>query len=88
MSLENKNSMSSTIAQLVEAGSNSNTVNIEQAKRAKSPEVRPVEQAPPNNQTVDNDNSTNIGNVKVLNRLLAANMLVPGSNIGRDIQDD
>lgn len=88
MSLENKNSMSSTIAQLVEAGSNSNTVNIEQAKRTKTPEVRPVERTVPNERAVETNTSTGIDNVKVSNRLLAANMLVPGSNIGRDIQDD
>jgi protein-tyrosine kinase len=74
MSLENKNQTPTTIAQLVEAGSNNKTVDIEPVKRVKSVDAAPV------------GKDTTI--VNVLDRLLAANMLVPGSDLGRDIQDD
>lgn len=83
MSLENTNPKTSTIAQLVEAGSNNNTVDIKQVKKANNEEVRTVDSS---TSAPSDENDT--GQVKVLNRLLAANMLVPGSSIGRDIQDD
>lgn len=83
MSLENKQQKPTTIAQLVEMGNSNtntdtNTVDFDPVKRPKTPESRP--------ESSEQDNA--IEAVKVSDRLFAANMLVPGSNIGRDMQDD
>lgn len=83
MSLENKQQKPTTIAQLVEMGNN-NAVNIDPVKRANTAEARPATEARP--EATEQDNATEV--VKVSDRLLAANMLVPGSKIGRDMQDD
>jgi len=76
MSAENTNQRASTIAQLVEAGNSTTnkTGNVEPAKTAKSVETR----------LTGNDKNK----VNVLDRLIAANMLVPGSSLGREIQDE
>ncbi len=76
MSAENTNQRASTIAQLVEAGNSvtGKTGNVEPAKTVKSVET---------SLTGDDKNKVN-----VLDRLVAANMLVSGSRLGHEIQDE
>ncbi|MDB4575600.1 XrtA-associated tyrosine autokinase [bacterium] len=77
MNMDNKKEPLSTIAQLV-ASSNDGTVGDMEVdnsvNRAKGSDVA--------------SSGKDRSEVKILNRLLVANMLVPGSSLGRDIQDD
>ncbi|MDX2507684.1 MAG: XrtA-associated tyrosine autokinase [Gammaproteobacteria bacterium] len=74
MSADNKDQLPTTIARLVETGSTNKTGDIK-----------------PDNAVMSSD-AGSIGKdrnkVNLLDRLLAANMLVPGSSLSRDIQDD
>jgi len=76
MSLENKNQIPTTIAQLVEAGS----------KHSKNIDIEPVKKVHSVSAAMSDDEDAPV--VNVTDRLLSANMLVPGSTLGRDIQDD
>ena len=77
MNMDNKKQPLTTIAQLV-ASSNDGTVGDMEVdnsvNRAKGSDVA--------------SSGKDRSEVKILNRLLVANMLVPGSSLGRDIQDD
>lgn len=73
-----------TIAQLVETSDNG-------VAKVKQPLFEPVDKAVADNvQKVmpDESDGESRNKVKILDRLLAENMLVPGSDIGREIQDD
>ena len=74
MSADNKNPLPTTIARLVETSGMSKTDSIEATARVKSSDALSAEKS--------------VNRVKILDRLLAANMLVPGSDLSREIQDD
>ena len=74
MNVDNKNQLPTTITRLVETGSTNKTGDIEPGKGVKSSDARSA--------------GKDRNKVNILDRLLTANMLVPGSNLSRDIQDD
>ena len=74
MSVDKKNQLPTTIARLVETDSTNKTGDIEPGYRVKSSDARSA--------------GKDRNKVNVLDRLLAINMLVPGSRLGQDIQDD
>ena len=92
MSMESKKPALTTIAQLVET-SDTETANTHSAN-AKIRHEKPADKTVPDNtgnvqNSMDNESSgENRNKVNILDRLLVENMLVPGSNLGRDIQDD
>ena len=80
MTMRNKKPNATTITQLVESSSAETANNIEQdnaANIAGHPDAADAELHGKYKRKVN-----------LLDRLVAANMLVPGSNLGRDIQDD
>ncbi|MCG6937847.1 MAG: XrtA-associated tyrosine autokinase [Gammaproteobacteria bacterium] len=85
MSLENKHQKPTTIAQLVEMGNN-NAVGFEPVKKVKTADAGSETRPEVSPRPAENEEAINV--VKVSDRLLAANMLVPGSKLGRDMQDD
>ena len=92
MSMESKKPALTTIAQLVET-SDTETANTH-SENAKIRHEKPADKTVPDNMgnvqnSMDNESSgENRNKVNILDRLLVENMLVPGSNLGRDIQDD
>ncbi|NOZ38022.1 MAG: AAA family ATPase [Gammaproteobacteria bacterium] len=82
MSVEGKKPVpATTITQLVDA-SDSNAANTSTA--AKMVSDKQADKVSPDKKASGESGKK----IKVLDRLLAADMLVPGSNLGRDIQDD
>lgn len=84
MNMEGKKKTPTTIAQLVDAGD---------ADAANTCSGKPRAQVAPENQVsgVSNNKSrqsSGLNKIKILDRLLAGDMLVPGSKLGREIQDD
>ena len=80
MTIRNEKHEPTTITLLVETSSVETTNNIDLDNSAN------VSGRPDNAD--DESHGKYRRKVKVLDRLIAANMLVPGSNLGRDIQDD
>ena len=74
MSMDNKKQSATTIARLIETDSTNKTGDIDPVQEVKSFDARSI--------------TKNSNKVKLLERLLAANMLVPGSDLDREIQDD
>ena len=78
MSMGNKKQSPTTITQLVELSRNDETANDIKLDKTAS-EVYATEPV---------SSAKELNKVNLLDRLLAANMLVPGSDLGQDIQDD
>jgi len=87
MNMDNKKPQQTTIAQLVEA-SNARTADMSRANHSVSGERATDKAKSVITDSVDTASSGECSEVKILDRLLAANMLVPGSKIGREIEDD
>ena len=73
-----------TIAQLVETSDN----GVAKAKQSHFESVDKTAADNVQKATPDESGGENRNKVKILDRLLAENMLVPGSDLGREIQDD
>ena len=88
MSTGNKKPSPTTITQLVETSGNDKIANDAKLDKARLDKAVLNETA---NQVFASDPvaaGNKLNKVNLLDRLLAANMLVPGSDLGRDIQDD
>jgi protein-tyrosine kinase len=79
MTMHNNKKAPTTITQLVESSGNKTENNVELDKAVDLDE-QPDSDVP--------SRITYYNKVNVLDRLIAANMLVPGSKLGREIQDD
>ena len=77
MTMRNNKPNATTITQLVESSSAETANNIELDNSVNA-----------TGSTEAESHGKNRKKVNLLDRLVAANMLVPGSNLGRDIQDD
>jgi receptor protein-tyrosine kinase len=81
MNKENKKSSPTTIAQLVESSGRKAKDGISESAVTKYDES--------SSESAEKQHSAGSNNkIELFGRLLAANMLVPGSDLGRDIQDD
>ena len=81
MNKENKKSSPTTIAQLVESSGRKEKDGASKSAVTKYDE--------PSSESAEKQHSAGSNNkIELFGRLLAANMLVPGSDLGREIQDD
>ena len=81
MNKENKKSSPTTIAQLVESSGRKEKDGTSESAVTKYDE--------PSSELAEKQHSAGSNNkIELFGRLLAANMLVPGSDLGREIQDD
>ncbi len=95
MNKKNKKSPSTTIAQLVGASASKAKDGVPKSAVEKTDEpikseglVKKETPVPVKEQPVKKRHSAKRNKIELFNRLLAANMLVPGSNLGRETQDD